>query len=252
MALEAAGSASAGFSWNWRFFSRFCCSLDPPCSAHPCCLCSRALLCSGPSPPPLPRVTSRNSTSLLAVCVSGLSWHVSLRRCARFFRFLLVFEVLHCLPLPCGLCVCASLPPGPSSLHPGPTPRLPFPGRNSPGSFVLGGPFLVSFRPAPDRVSPHFIVLALSPGAALVPRPFPVFRFSVHEAASANQLQFPCSTVSWGRLKGCSRRREWRRRLRASVLKRTLPHVTAPAVIARPREASNSHLVAQYLLRAYR
>ena len=151
---------------------------------------------------------------------------------------------------PCGPCVHAA-PPGPSSLRPGPTPRLPFPGRNFPGSFAWG-PFLVSSRPTPTRASPNFIDLALPPGDALLPRPSPDFRFSGHEAAPAYQLQFPCSTVSWGRLKRCSRRREWRRRLRALVLKQTISHVTAPAVIARPREATNPHLVARYLPRVNR
>ena len=42
-----------------------------------------------------------------------------LRRFAPFFRFRLVFEVLHCLLLPSGLCVCASLRSGPSSPPPG-------------------------------------------------------------------------------------------------------------------------------------
>ena len=126
-----------------------------------------------------------------------------------------------------------------------------FPVAISPGPSP-GGPFLVSSRPTPTHASPYFIDLALPPGDALLPRPSPVFRFSGHEAAPAYQLQFPCSTVSWGRLKRCSRRREWRRRLRALVLKQTISHVTAPAVIARPREATNPHLVARYLPRVNR
>ena len=64
-------------------------------------------------------------TRSLAACDPSLSWRVPLYRrnplrpCAPFFRFLLVFGVLPCLSVPCGLCVCASLPSGPSPPLPG-------------------------------------------------------------------------------------------------------------------------------------
>ena len=141
-----------------------------------------------------------------------------------FSRPLLVFEVLpsgfspvrHFLvSLPCGPCVCASLPSGPSSPPPGPgfyrfllileviffrhflldpastrhfllaLRHLILASRSARRFHVsFRAPFLVSFRSTPGRVSPHFIDLALPPSPVLALRLFQVFRFSSHEATA--------------------------------------------------------------------
>ena len=125
------------------------------------------------------------------------------------------------MSLPCGLCVCASLPSGPSPsplgsgfyrlllvlgvlifrhflvvlastrhfllalCHPIPAPRSTRRFRVAfPPVPPSGGAFLVSYRATPAHASPHFIDLALPPGPALVLGPSPVFRSSGHDAAA--------------------------------------------------------------------